>query len=72
MEDIINNIINKNKKIFGINPEINKINIGFINTIYSIDNKYIVKICSDINNEEQFENEINFYNSNKDNELIWC
>lgn len=70
MEDIINNIINKNKKIFGINAEINKINIGFTNTIYSIDNKYIVKICSDINNEEQFENEINFYNSNKDNELI--
>lgn len=70
MEDIINNIINKNKKIFGINPEINKINIGFTNTIYSIDNKYIVKICSDINNEEQFENEINFYNSNKDNKLI--
>lgn len=70
MQKNINNIINKNKKIFGEILQIEKINVGFTNTILKINNKYILKICTDINNEEKFKNEINFYNSNRDNQMI--
>lgn len=70
MENIVKDIVNKNKSIFGDNPSINKINIGFTNTIYNVDDKYIIKICSDTNNEEKFIKEISFYENNKDNELI--
>ena len=70
MENIVRDIVNKNKEIIGDNPSINKINIGFTNTIYNVDDKYIIKICSDTNNEEKFKKEISFYENNKDNELI--
>jgi len=70
MEDIIIKIIEKNKELFGDNPSIEKINVGFTNTIYNINNSFIVKICTDINNESKFKKEIDFYNVNKDNDLI--
>lgn len=47
-----------------------KVNRGFTNTIYTLDNKYIVKICSNKDNKERFNNEINFYLSNKNNKYI--
>ena len=70
MENIINKIIELHKDIFGENPNIEKINIGFTNTIYDVNKKFIVKICSNKNNEENFIKEIEFYKSNKDNNLI--
>ncbi len=70
MNEIILNIIKLNTNLFGNNPIIKKINIGFTNTLYDVNNKYIVKICTDINNEKAFKNEINFYNLNKNNDLI--
>jgi len=70
MNEVINNIIKSNKDIFEKNIKIEKINIGFTNTIYSVDDKYIVKICSDYKNEVNFKNEIDFYNKNKYNDLI--
>lgn len=70
MEKVIKTIVNKNEKIFGNNPKIDKVNVGFTNSIYIINNKYIVKICSNINNEEKFKNEINFYKLNKNNNSI--
>lgn len=70
MEKVINNIIKKHKNIFGENLIVNKINIGFTNTLYDINNKYIVKICINENNEENFKKEIHFYKENKDNNLI--
>jgi len=70
MENIIKNIIKLNKNIFGENINLEKINIGFTNTIYEIDKKFIVKICTNINNEENFKKEIEFYKANKDNNLI--
>lgn len=70
MHEIINKIATQNKSLFGNNPKINKINIGFTNTIYNINNLYIVKIFTDKDNEEEFKKEINFYNSNKNNNLI--
>ena len=70
MQEIINKIVEQNKSLFGDNPNIDKINAGFTNTIYSVSNKYIIKICSKIDNEEKFKKEIDFYNANKDNKLI--
>lgn len=70
MKEIINKIISCNSKIFGNNIVINKINSGFTNTIYTVNDKYVIKICSNINNEDKFKKEINFYNSNKKNNLI--
>lgn len=70
MEKIIDLIVKINKSLFGTNPIIEKINVGFTNTLYRINDSYIVKVCTDINNEEDFKKEIDFYNSNKDNTLI--
>jgi len=70
MEKIIENIIKLHKNIFDENPNVEKINVGFTNTIYDVDNKFIIKICTNANNEENFKKEIEFYKSNKDNELI--
>ena len=70
MEKIIDLIIEKNKSLFGPNPIIEKINVGFTNTLYKINDSYIVKICTNIDNEEAFKKEIIFYNSNKANSLI--
>ena len=70
MEEIIQRIIEQNKSLFGSNPIINRINVGFTNTLFNVDNKYIIKLCTDKSNEEKFKKEINFYNSNKDNDLI--
>ena len=70
MEEIIKKILKKNSLLFGDNPLVRKINIGFTNTLYNVDDKYILKICTDLNNELKFKKEINFYNSNKGNDLI--
>lgn len=70
MKNIINSILKQNEAIFSKNPTIEKINVGFTNSIYNIDNKYIVKICTDPNNEDNFKKEIEFYKSNKKNNLI--
>ena len=70
MQEIINKIIENNKSIFGDNPIVNKINVGFTNTIYNVNDSYIIKICTNYDNESEFQKEIDFYNSNKDNELI--
>lgn len=82
MDDIISNLINKDTKNYEsvieriiANNEILKgksytpINSGFTNTIYAIDN-YIVRICTNPNNEERFMKEIEFYNDNQDNNGI--
>ena len=70
MLDVVNKIVEKNKSLFSNNPSIKKIDVGFTNTIYNVDDKYIIKICSNYDNEEKFKKEINFYNSNIDNDLI--
>ena len=65
MHEIINKIVQQNQSLFGTNPKIDKINIGFTNTIYNINDLYIVKICTDVDNEKEFKKEIDFYNSVK-------
>ena len=70
MQEVVKKIIEKNNDLFGNNPIIDKINVGFTNTIYNVNDKFIIKICSDVKNEPKFQKEIDFYNANKDNDLI--
>lgn len=70
MDKIITQIVNCHSKLFGLNPRIEKINVGFTNTLYKVNDSYIIKICTDKSNEKEFKQEINFYNSNKENSLI--
>lgn len=70
MQEIINSIMSKNRNLFGDNPSIMKINVGFTNTIYNINDSFIIKICTNPKNEENFKKEIDFYNSNSENTLI--
>lgn len=69
MQDVVNKILEQNKDIFGNYKEVKKLNIGFTNTIYTVDDKFVIKICTNPNNEEKFKKEIYFYN-NKENDLI--
>ena len=43
-----------------------KIEIGFTNKVYTINDKFILKVCEDVGNEEKFEIEVFFYNFFKD------
>lgn len=70
MDKIIDLIVTNNVLLFGTNPNVEKINVGFTNTLYKVNDSYIVKVCTDIDNEGKFKKEISFYNSNKDNTLI--
>lgn len=45
---------------------VKKIEIGFTNIIYLINDKFILKVCEDESNEEKFEIEVFFYNFFKD------
>jgi len=69
MEEYIKKIIKGNADKLK-ESEIKKINIGFTNSVYSVDDKYIIKICDNKNNEKRFKNEINFYLKNKNNKYI--
>ena len=70
MQEIVKRIIENNKSLFGDNILIKKINVGFTNTLYSVNDSFIIKICTDLNNEPKFNKEIEFYNANKGNDLI--
>ena len=70
MQEIISKIIRQNPSLFGTNPIIEKINVGFTNTIYKINDSFIIKICTNNDNEKNFIKEIEFYKENQDNDLI--
>ena len=70
IEKVIENIIEHNKELFGENAKYEKINVGFTNTIYIVNNMFIVKICTNTDNEKNFEKEIKFYKANISNDLI--
>lgn len=70
MQEIINTILKQNVSLFGINPKVKKINVGFTNTIYNINDSFIVKICTNSSNEKKFIKEIAFYKANEGNSLI--
>lgn len=70
MQEIINKIIQQNQNLFRENSTVSKINVGFTNTLYSVNDSFIIKICTDLNNEPKFNKEIEFYNANNNNDLI--
>ena len=70
MINVVNLILNKHIDLFGESPDIERINVGFTNVIYIINNKYILKICSNSTNENNFLNEINFYKNNNIQDYI--
>ena len=70
MDEIINKIIEHNKELFGDDFNVEKINVGFTNAIYKVNNSFIVKICNDIDNEDKLKKEIDFYKANATNNLI--
>ena len=70
MDTIIDLIVKNNSSLFGQEPTIEKINIGFTNTLYKVNDLFIVKVCTDLSNEDEFKREIDFYKSNKKNSLI--
>lgn len=70
MNDYLTKIVDDNDKIFKNIKNISKINVGFTNSVYSADDKYIIKICNNKENEANFENEIEFYKSNAGNKYI--
>lgn len=61
-EEIINLIVKDN----GIGPilKYKKINIGFNNKIFLVNDEYIIKICPNLERENHFLNEILFYLNN--------
>ena len=40
---------------------VSEIEIGFTNKVYSINDKFILKVCEDVENESRFEKEVFFY-----------
>lgn len=70
MVEIIKTILRKHITLFGITPKVEKINVGFTNTVYKINDSFIVKICTNVNNENEFKKEIEFYKVNEKNSFI--
>lgn len=68
--ELAKKIVGGNKDIFGNTLNISEINAGFNNSIFDIDNKYIIKICENANNENLFDVEYNFYIANSNNKNI--
>lgn len=69
MDEELKKVLTANSDIL-VDKNINHINVGFTNTIYSVNDQFIIKICTDLNNEKNMEKEINFYLKNENNSLI--
>lgn len=63
-------IANKNLELFGTIDSIEEVNSGFRNTLFNINNKYIIKVCTNKELENSFKTEYDFYISNKENLFI--
>jgi len=61
---IIEKIFTENN--LGEIKSIKKIEVGFTNKVYSINDDFILKVCEDKTNEENFEKEVFFYDFFKD------
>ena len=63
-------IANKNLDLFGSVDLIEEINAGYNNTIFNVNDKYVIKVCTKQELENKFEVEHEFYLSNEDNIYI--
>jgi len=61
---IIEKIFTENN--LGEVKSVKKIDVGFTNKVYSINDEFILKVCFDEENEENFEKEVFFYDFFKD------
>ncbi len=66
-DELIEKIIASNNLLIGKKYEF--ITAGFTNTIYKVEN-YIIRICTNLENEKNFQKEIEFYKNNSDNPYI--
>lgn len=63
-------IIKGNLDIFGREYTFDEVNSGFNNTIFEVNNKYIIKVCSNKGKEDKFDVEYKFYIKNSSNQNI--
>ena len=70
MQKVIDAILAKHRGLFGEDATAERINVGFTNVIYTVNNKFIIKICTKERKEAGFKKEVDFYTANKDNTLI--
>ena len=69
MNEFLEKIIKDNFSLLKTS-KFKKMECSFNNLVYTINNKYIIKICNNKENETRFKNEINFYLKNKNNKYI--
>ena len=67
MEKTIATILSQHSNLLGKNAQAQRIHVGFTNTIYNVNDKFIVKICSKESKETGFAKEIDFYIANAGN-----
>lgn len=70
MQETLRIIAGRHRSLLGDHPEIEKIHVGFTNTLYRINDCFILKICADRKNEERFKKEIQFYHAFKNSGCI--
>ena len=63
-------ITSKNLDLFKEIKSIKEINAGFNNTLFDVNDKYVIKVCTNKELEDTFEKEYNFYKSNQNNKYI--
>lgn len=69
--DIAKTIVDNNIDLFGNNEHnIYEINAGFNNDIFSVDEKFIIKICTNDKLEDTFEEEYKYYSVNRDSKYL--
>ena len=68
--ELARKITEANQDIFGNISKIEEVNAGFNNSIFDVNDTFIIKVCDNIEKEKLFDTEANFYNSNKDNNDI--
>lgn len=68
--ELARKIAKANHNIFGDIQELEEVNAGFNNSIFNVNNTFIIKVCTNTEKEKQFDTEANFYNSNQNNENI--
>ncbi|MFQ9923813.1 MAG: phosphotransferase [Beduini sp.] len=68
--ELAEKIVRANKDIIGDKKSIEEINAGFNNSLFSVNDQYILKVCGESEKEASFDVEVNFYHRNQDNKNI--
>ena len=68
--ELARKIAKANQDIFGDIKKLKEVNAGFNNSIFNVNDIFIIKVCTNTAKEKQFNTESNFYKSNQNNENI--